>query len=52
MIVNKKENFIPKYVGTYRILKRVCNVAYEINLPATCIGSSSLTHFLIEKVSG
>ena len=33
MILRKKENINPRYIGPYRIFKRVGNIAYEFDQP-------------------
>ena len=34
MRFGRKEKLSPRYLGTYEILQRVCELAYELSLPA------------------
>ena len=49
----KKRKLSPIYVGPYKILKRVCNVAYESKFPAELTAVYSAYHIsLLKKCVG
>ena len=49
----KKGNISPRYVGPYKILKRVGNVAYELALPAELAAVHPVFHIsLLKKYVG
>ncbi|WMV19191.1 hypothetical protein MTR67_012576 [Solanum verrucosum] len=53
MRFGKKGKLSPRYVGPYRILKRVGNVAYELELPAELVAVHPVFHiFLLKKCVG
>lgn len=47
MRFGKKGKFIPRYVGPYRILKKVGNVAYELKFPAELTIVHPVFHFFL-----
>ncbi|WMV50494.1 hypothetical protein MTR67_043879 [Solanum verrucosum] len=53
MIFGKEEKLSPRYVGPYKILKRVGNVAYELELPAELAVVHPVFHIsLLKKCVG
>ena len=46
----KKGKFSPRYVGPYKILKRVGNVAYELALPAELAAVHPVFHISLLKM--
>ncbi|WMV09513.1 hypothetical protein MTR67_002898 [Solanum verrucosum] len=53
MRFGKKEKLSPRYVGPYEILKRVCKVAYELELPAKLAAVHPVFHIsLLKKCVG
>ena len=49
----KKENLSPRYVGPYKILKRVGKVAFELKLPAELAAVHPVFHIsLLKKCVG
>ncbi|WMV50335.1 hypothetical protein MTR67_043720, partial [Solanum verrucosum] len=50
MRFGKKWKLSSRYVGSYRNLKRVGNVAYELDFLAELEAVYSVSHFLVEKV--
>ena len=49
MIFAKKGKLSPKYIGPYRIYKRVGNVAYELELPQELVAFHSVFNVSILK---
>ena len=53
MRFGKKGKLSPRYVGPYRILKRVGKVAYELQLPTELAAVHSVFHIsLLKKCMG
>ena len=53
MRFRKKEKVIPRYVGPYKIFKRVGKVAYELDLPAQLAAVHPVFHIsLLKKCVG
>ena len=53
MRFGKKGKLSPRYVGPYKILKRVGKVAYELELPAELAAIHPVfSHFIVEEVCG
>ena len=45
-----KGNLIPRYVGTYEILQKICKVAYELRLPSELTSVHPVFHnFMLKK---
>ena len=49
MIFGKKGKLSPRYLGPYKILKRVGKVAYELELPAKLVAAPPVFHILLLK---
>ena len=49
MRFGKKVKLCPRYVGPYKILKRVGTVAYEVELPAELAAMHQVFHILLLK---
>ena len=49
MIFGKKGKLSPRYVGPYKIMKRVGKVAYELELPAELAAVHPVFHILLLK---
>ncbi|WMV32629.1 hypothetical protein MTR67_026014 [Solanum verrucosum] len=53
MRFGKKEKLSPRYIGPYRISKRIGNIAYELELPPRVSSNlSGIPHFHVEEVYG
>ena len=53
MIFGKKGKLSPRYVGPYKILKRIGKVAYELEFPAKLAAVNSVFHIsLLKKCVG
>ena len=49
----KKRKLSPRYVGPYKIMKRICKVAYELELPAELATVHPVFHIsLLKKCVG
>ena len=49
----KKGKLSPRYIGSYRISKRVCNVAYELELPQELVAVHPVFHVsMLKKCMG
>ena len=49
MRFGKKRKLSPRYIGMYFVLKRVGNVAYELDLPSRLISIHLVFHVLMFK---
>ncbi|WMV07796.1 hypothetical protein MTR67_001181 [Solanum verrucosum] len=49
MRFGKKGKLSPRYVGPYRILKRISKMAYELELPAKLAAVHPVFHILLLK---
>ena len=53
MRFDNKGNLSPRYVGHYKILKKVCHVAYELELPVKLAAVHLVFHVsLLKKCEG
>ncbi|WMV14019.1 hypothetical protein MTR67_007404 [Solanum verrucosum] len=53
MRFGKKGKLSPRYVGSYRIFKRICKVAYELELPSVLAAVHPIFHIsLLKKCVG
>lgn len=53
MLFGKKEKLIPRYIGSYLVLRKVVNVAYELELPSILSFIHPVFHvFVLSKCVG
>ena len=50
MRFGKKGKLNPRYVGPYKIMKRIGKVAYELELPAKLAAAHSIFHLSLLKM--
>ncbi|WMV30379.1 hypothetical protein MTR67_023764 [Solanum verrucosum] len=50
MTFGKMGKLSPQYIGPYRISKRICNLAYELNLPQELEAVQSVLHVSMLKM--